>query len=174
MRRGPSNIPLDNIDRTIEYLEGGPGYENVLKRLHFGLRIQNALTYIFRPVHFRDVEDFDAHKYDLADGEGVAFDQQLEVLSYENIPTDTFGPRCILKLGDDTGNLRLIYPYQIQVYEGMKFPPHPFNDPIYGADIKDRVQVYQSTYKNGDIEVIAPYFLRNDDHYSRVKEERSK
>lgn len=167
MRRGPNNIPLDNLDRTIEYLEGGPGYESLLKKGHFLLKVRNLVSYVLRPYHFEDIEDFEAHKFDLHDGADVAFDSPLTVVKNENIDK-----KRVLSLEDRTGLLKLVYPYHVELIDGIEFPPHPFNDPIYGAENGDSIRIYSSTFTGGDLETLASYFVRNDEHYQRVAQER--
>lgn len=168
MRKGAVQIPNEAFDRTIEYADGIPGIWSLKFKAHALLKFGNLLSHLYPVHHFDSVREFLEYEAQLQSNfDRVAF-QEVKVVD-KNDRNRTLE----LTVSDDTGEARLIYPYTLEVVEGHAMLPDNWNNPVHGARNDDKLQVFNSTYK-GRGTIILPYawYLKNDDHYRRMREIR--
>lgn len=170
MKKGPIHLPYEALDRTIEYLEGAPGFK---RRMHKTLWGYKAISYLYRANHFDSVADFFRHESELSQRfSRVAFEAELEVK--DKVTKKEKGKRRLeLLLGDNTGNIRLVYPYSIDVIGMYEMPPDPMNNPVHGSEVGERIRIYDSLYLGGhQLQLQAHFHIMNDSHYRRMRETR--
>jgi hypothetical protein len=172
VERGTTKIPYEALDRTIKYLEGRAGY----KRLgHAMVWATNTFSYFSRPYIMRTTADFlQLQELMTANLARVKF-PWLEVKKRAVDEDLASGQgRLELTVGDLTGDIRLDYRYTVETSGGQPIPPDTFNDPLPGAQVGNRLQIFNSLYKGDSrIEIIAGWHVQNNKHYERVRDVRA-
>ena len=165
MRTGAVQIPYEALDRTVEYLDGAPRLGSIKFKAHAVISFWNLLSHLHHAHYFDSVREFLEYQNNLRPYfDRIAF-REVKVVGRD----DTLE----LRISDDTGEAKLIYPYTPIIVEGHETLPDGMNNPVHGAREGDKLQIFDSIYR-GRSAIIIPttWYLKNDDHYRRMREIR--